>query len=256
MVIAAWHRSVATRSVPEPTARAVSDGREDLAHEFSIAFSLGWNNVTNVNLLDQSSLEQSIVTPICCTISRPDSLSIVSAIMSSGVAQEAVIVGANRSVAVVCNHGTCADIFLKPIEATLLAVAIVLASGRLVPRAIQRLSPSISDIFLIISILNTIALFITDVMTYKLGGMSDDEPSEADYIKLLKVSWRHLSQGVWRHWVLIGQYRSNSLETTSTIQVSIYQNWRSSPYTIDFSRRPCLYCERRCMQSALSPVQP
>lgn len=68
-----------------------------------------------------------------------------------------------------------------------MALAIVLASGRLLPRALQRVHPTASDSFLIASILNMLALFITDTMTYQLGGMSDAEPSEADLITLKKV---------------------------------------------------------------------
>jgi hypothetical protein len=68
-----------------------------------------------------------------------------------------------------------------------MSLAIVLASGRLVPRVLQRINPTASDCFLIASILNMLALFITDAMTYKLGGMSDAEPSESDLIKLKKV---------------------------------------------------------------------
>jgi hypothetical protein len=49
------------------------------------------------------------------------------------------------------------------------------------------MNPTVSDIFLILSILNAIALFVTDVMTYKLGGMSEDEPPEENLIKLGKV---------------------------------------------------------------------
>ncbi|KAL5378365.1 hypothetical protein DPSP01_009122 [Paraphaeosphaeria sporulosa] len=76
-----------------------------------------------------------------------------------------------------------------PIEATLMALAIMLASGRLVPRVLQHIHPTTSDSFLIASILNMLALFITDTMTYKLGGMSDAGPSEADLIKLKKVQF-------------------------------------------------------------------
>ncbi|KAF9738543.1 archaeal flagellin n-terminal-like domain-containing protein [Paraphaeosphaeria minitans] len=76
-----------------------------------------------------------------------------------------------------------------PTEATLMALAMVLASGRLVPRAVQRIHPTASDSFLIASILNMLALFITDTMTYKLGGMSEAEPSEADLVKLKKIQF-------------------------------------------------------------------
>ncbi|KAF2123835.1 hypothetical protein P153DRAFT_351315 [Dothidotthia symphoricarpi CBS 119687] len=92
--------------------------------------------------------------------------------MAGGVAPEAVI----------------------PIEAFLLALAILLASGRLIPRFLQRQYPTISDSFLIAAIINAIALFITDVMTYKWGGMAEDdpdapEPSIAHVVALKKVQF-------------------------------------------------------------------
>ncbi|KAJ4400017.1 hypothetical protein N0V91_008992 [Didymella pomorum] len=81
-----------------------------------------------------------------------------------------------------------------PIEAVLLALAILLASGRLVPRFLQRQSPTTSDSFLIASILNALALFITDILTYSWGGMAGDdadapEPSDAQRIALKKVQF-------------------------------------------------------------------
>jgi hypothetical protein len=83
---------------------------------------------------------------------------------------------------------------VQPIEAFLLALAIFVASGRLVPKIWQRQYPTLSDSFLIASILNTIALFITDFMTYKLGGMEEydptaPEPSISQAIALKKVRW-------------------------------------------------------------------
>jgi hypothetical protein len=77
----------------------------------------------------------------------------------------------------------------KPIEATLLVLGIVTASGRLVPRFLQRQSFTVSDSFLIASICNAVALFITDVMTYRWGGMgeSEVESSDALAISLKKV---------------------------------------------------------------------
>lgn len=77
----------------------------------------------------------------------------------------------------------------KPIEATLLALGILLASCRLVPRFLQRQYPTVSDSFLIASVCNGVALFITDVMTYSWGGMGevDLEPSAARAISLKKV---------------------------------------------------------------------
>jgi hypothetical protein len=79
----------------------------------------------------------------------------------------------------------------KPIEAVLLTLAIIIASGRLIPRLLQRQQPTVSDSFLIASILNAIGLFATDVLTYKWGGMADDDapkPSTAQLIALKKVS--------------------------------------------------------------------
>ncbi|KAH9881158.1 hypothetical protein J1614_001653 [Plenodomus biglobosus] len=80
-----------------------------------------------------------------------------------------------------------------PVEATLLALAMLIASGRLIPRLLHRQRPTTSDNFLIASILNAIALFITDVMTYSWGGMSDDpdapELSEDRAIALKKVQF-------------------------------------------------------------------
>ncbi|UPX18612.1 uncharacterized protein EKO05_0008906 [Ascochyta rabiei] len=80
-----------------------------------------------------------------------------------------------------------------PVEATLLALAVVIASGRLVPQLVQHHHLTISDQFLIASIFNAVALFTTDVITYKLGGMSDDiegpEPSIAQATALKKVQF-------------------------------------------------------------------
>ena len=86
-----------------------------------------------------------------------------------------------------CTHN------IKPIEAILLALATLLASGRLVPRLLQRQLPTVSDSFLIASLLNALALFTTDVMTYSWGGMSGNdvdapEPSAVQRIALKKVA--------------------------------------------------------------------
>ncbi|KAI0610722.1 hypothetical protein TUN205_05005 [Pyrenophora tritici-repentis] len=62
-----------------------------------------------------------------------------------------------------------------PIEGILMGLSLLLASGRLVPRFAQRHYPTVSDSLLIVSILDVIGLFITDTMTYKLGGMSEEE---------------------------------------------------------------------------------
>jgi hypothetical protein len=50
----------------------------------------------------------------------------------------------------------------------------------------------LSDCFLIASILDAIGLFVTDVMTYKWGGMAGDnapEPPTEQLIALKKVSY-------------------------------------------------------------------
>jgi hypothetical protein len=73
----------------------------------------------------------------------------------------------------------------------LLSLAMLIASGRLVPRLLQRLNPTVSDSFLLASIINAIGLFITDAMTYKWGGMASDdapEPPEDRLIALKKVN--------------------------------------------------------------------
>ncbi|PVH92586.1 hypothetical protein DM02DRAFT_619851 [Periconia macrospinosa] len=64
-----------------------------------------------------------------------------------------------------------------PIEAVLMVLAIFLASARIVTRLLQRQYPTVSDSFLIASVLNTIGLFITDALTYKYGGMEDYDPN-------------------------------------------------------------------------------
>ena len=73
----------------------------------------------------------------------------------------------------------------------MLVLAVLIASGRLIPRLLQRQSLTLSDSFLVASLLNAVALFTTDVMTYSWGGMSDDadapEPSPARQIGLKKV---------------------------------------------------------------------
>lgn len=76
-----------------------------------------------------------------------------------------------------------------------MALALLLASGRLIPRFLLRQYPTVSDSFLIASILNAIGLFITDVLTYEWGGMGGDDPdapgpSDARVIALKKVNLR------------------------------------------------------------------
>ncbi|KAK7934563.1 archaeal flagellin n-terminal [Apiospora marii] len=80
-----------------------------------------------------------------------------------------------------------------PVEATLMAVAMVFVSMRLFLRlGLQRTRLTISDWFIVASACDLIALFATDVMAYNLGGMDDDfdprTPME-DQISLLKVSF-------------------------------------------------------------------
>jgi len=71
-----------------------------------------------------------------------------------------------------------------------MALAIFLASGRLVPRLLQRQYPTVSDSLLIASILDAIGLFVTDYLTYIWGGMTDDaEASTARVIALKKVQF-------------------------------------------------------------------
>ncbi|USP77939.1 hypothetical protein yc1106_05213 [Curvularia clavata] len=78
-----------------------------------------------------------------------------------------------------------------PIESVLLGFCILVASGRLVPRLLQRQRLTLSDCLLVASILDAIGLFITDVMTYELGGMSEEdlETSHAQQIALKKVQF-------------------------------------------------------------------
>lgn len=66
---------------------------------------------------------------------------------------------------------------------------MLVASGRLVPRLLQRQRLTLSDCLLVASILDAIGLFITDVMTYELGGMSEEEleTTDAQQIALKKV---------------------------------------------------------------------
>ena len=108
----------------------------------------------------------------------------------------------------------------------MLALAILLASGRLVPRCLQRQSPTASDIFLIASLLNALALFITDVMTYNRGGMAADdadapEPTTTQIVELKKVDKAALPPVQYER---LTDNRYSSLETTSTILAFICQN--------------------------------
>lgn len=97
----------------------------------------------------------------------------------------------------------------KPIEGTLLALAMLVASGRLVPRFLQRQYPTVSDSLLIASILDAIGLFVTDYLTYIWGGMSDDvpEPSTARVIALKKVNRQLGSMDQTEQLTLIGTIR-------------------------------------------------
>lgn len=65
-----------------------------------------------------------------------------------------------------------------------------IASGRLIPRLISLQHLTVSDWFLVASIVDAIGLFVTDFMTYKWGGMADDdapEQSTEQVIALKKV---------------------------------------------------------------------
>ncbi|KAK1978704.1 archaeal flagellin N-terminal-like domain-containing protein [Colletotrichum cereale] len=82
-----------------------------------------------------------------------------------------------------------------PIEAVLLTLAVSLVLARLYLRLIrQHQTLTVSDWFLIISILDVIALFSTDAMAYKLGGMDEYDPfapeaPEDQQVMLMKVAF-------------------------------------------------------------------
>ncbi|CAJ0553193.1 Ff.00g117050.m01.CDS01 [Fusarium sp. VM40] len=82
-----------------------------------------------------------------------------------------------------------------PIEAVLLGVSALLVLARLTLRTIrQRQSLTISDWFLIASLLDAAALFGTDTAAYNLGGMDEYDPnaperSITDQITLKKVAF-------------------------------------------------------------------
>ncbi|KAK2034862.1 archaeal flagellin N-terminal-like domain-containing protein [Colletotrichum zoysiae] len=82
-----------------------------------------------------------------------------------------------------------------PIEAVLLTLAVFLVLARLYVRLLQqRRTLTVSDWLLIVSILDAIALFSTDAMAYKLGGMDEYDPfapeaPEDQQIMLMKVSF-------------------------------------------------------------------
>ncbi|KAK2051222.1 archaeal flagellin N-terminal-like domain-containing protein [Colletotrichum caudatum] len=82
-----------------------------------------------------------------------------------------------------------------PIEAVLLTLAVSLVLTRLCLRLVQqRQTLTVSDWFLIVSIIDAIALFSTDAMAYKLGGMDEYDPfapeaPEDQQIMLMKVSF-------------------------------------------------------------------
>lgn len=61
-----------------------------------------------------------------------------------------------------------------------MAVATLIACGRLVPRLLQQQRLNVSDWFLVASILDALGLFITDTLTYKWGGMSDEDLGESE----------------------------------------------------------------------------
>ncbi|KAK6836928.1 hypothetical protein PG987_007423 [Apiospora arundinis] len=80
-----------------------------------------------------------------------------------------------------------------PVEATLMAVAMIFVSMRLFLRlGLQRTRLTISDWLIVASALDVVALLATDVMAYNLGGMAQDyDPRRPmdDQISLLKVSF-------------------------------------------------------------------
>jgi hypothetical protein len=56
-----------------------------------------------------------------------------------------------------------------------MGLAFFIASGRLIPRLLQRQIPTVSDCFLLASLLDCLGLFITDALTYRWGGMAEDD---------------------------------------------------------------------------------
>ncbi|TDZ67747.1 Pyranose dehydrogenase 3 [Colletotrichum trifolii] len=82
-----------------------------------------------------------------------------------------------------------------PIEAALLALAIVLVSARLFLRLVrQHARLTVSDWVLVVSMLDAVALFATDAMAYNLGGMDEydakaPEPPVEQQIRLMKISF-------------------------------------------------------------------
>ncbi|KAH7267826.1 archaeal flagellin N-terminal-like domain-containing protein [Fusarium redolens] len=82
-----------------------------------------------------------------------------------------------------------------PIEAVLFGISTLLVLARLALRTIrQHQSLTVSDWFLIVSLLDAAALFGTDTAAYNLGGMDEYDPSAPprsieDQITLMKVSF-------------------------------------------------------------------
>lgn len=82
-----------------------------------------------------------------------------------------------------------------PVEATLLALAVVLTSLRLLLRLVlQRTRLTVSDWLLVASVLDAVALLVTDTMTYNLGGMDEYDPDAppipvADEIASMKIAF-------------------------------------------------------------------
>ncbi|KAF6793048.1 archaeal flagellin n-terminal-like domain-containing protein [Colletotrichum sojae] len=82
-----------------------------------------------------------------------------------------------------------------PIEAVLLALAVILVFARVALRLIrQRQSLTISDWILILSMFNAVALFATDTAAYNLGGMNEYDPDAPptpieQEITLMKVAF-------------------------------------------------------------------
>lgn len=84
---------------------------------------------------------------------------------------------------------------MQPIEAVLFGISTLLVLARLALRTIrQHQSLTVSDWFLIASLLDAAALFGTDTAAYNLGGMDEYDPSAPprsieDQITLMKVSF-------------------------------------------------------------------
>ncbi|KAM0331403.1 hypothetical protein ACHAQA_003076 [Verticillium albo-atrum] len=77
-----------------------------------------------------------------------------------------------------------------PVEAVLLVFTILIVVARLLVRLVrQRQDLTVCDWLLVASMLNATALFITDVLAYKLGTLGPYPESVADQISLKKVNF-------------------------------------------------------------------